>query len=152
MRVKKAIEIFFILGLFFFPFNQYEGISALGEFRSEAAVVFFIPAFLLILVYSLFTKKIYFPVGNKLYIIVLLLLVWCLFSFIFNFYDINSYFFKQTKGVDRFIRQFFSLILSVVLFSDILVCLKGQNSRRNFISNSKNIYLFFNLSFNIWFC
>ena len=119
MRVKKAIEIFFIMGLFFFPFNQYEGISALGEFRSEAAVVFFIPAFLLILVYSLFTKKIYFPVGNKLYIIVLLLLVWCLFSFIFNFYDINSYFFKQTKGVDRFIRQFFSLILSVVLFFQI---------------------------------
>lgn len=119
MKVKKAVEILFMLGLFFFPFNEYEGIKELGEFSSEAAIIFFIPALFLIIAYTIITKKIYFPIRNELYLIVLLFLVWCLFSFIFNFYDIDSYFFKQTKGVNRFIRQFFSLILSVILFFQI---------------------------------
>lgn len=128
MQIKKTVEILFILGLFFFPFNQYEGIPALGEFSSEAAVVFFIPAFFLIMAYSYFTKKIYFPIKNKLYGVILGLLIWCIFSFVFNFHDILFYNFKQTKGVSRFVRQFFSLILSVVIFFQVYwFVLKDKN-------------------------
>lgn len=119
MQVKRVIEILFILGLFFFPFNQYEGIELLGEFKSEAAVVFLIPAFLLIVIYSIFTQKVYFPINSKLYLPVLLFLSWCLLSFIFNFTDIITYYFKQTNGVNRFVRQFLALILSIVVFFQV---------------------------------
>ncbi len=119
MSVKRAVELLFLIGLFFFPFNEYEGIPFLGEFTSEVAVLFFIPAFLLILMYSLETKKIYFPYKNKLYFIVILFLVWCVVSILLNFHNISTYYFKQTSGINRFIRQFIALLLSSVVFFQV---------------------------------
>ena len=77
MRLKKAIEILFILGLFFLPFNEYEGISILGEYKSEAAALFFILAFTLICFYSFYTNKIYLPYKNKTFIVLILFLIFC---------------------------------------------------------------------------
>jgi hypothetical protein len=76
MRLKKAIEIIFILGLFFLPFNEYEGISILGEYKSEAAALFFVSAFVLICFYSYHTNKIFLPYKNKIFIILLFNWLW----------------------------------------------------------------------------
>lgn len=116
MRLKKAIEILFILGLFFLPFNEYEGISILGEYKSEAAALFFILAFTLICFYSFYTNKIYLPYKNKTFIVLILFLIFCFISIILNLYNIVGFRFKQTSGIVRFIRQYFSTILSTVVF------------------------------------
>ena len=119
MRLKKAIEILFILGLFFLPFNEYEGISILGEYKSEAAALFFILAFTLICFYSFYTNKIYLPYKNKAFIVLILFLIFCFISIILNLYNIVGFRFKQTSGLVRFIRQYFSTILSTLVFFQV---------------------------------
>lgn len=119
MRLKKAIEILFVLGLFFLPFNEYEGISVLGEYKSEASALFFVLAFLLISFYSVYTCKIYLPYKNKLFGILVLFLLFCFVSIILNFYNIVGFRFKQTSGIIRFIRQYFSIMLSTLIFFQV---------------------------------
>jgi O-antigen ligase len=119
MRLKKAIEILFILGLFFLPFNEYEGISILGEYKSEAAALFFILAFTLICFYSFYTNKIYLPYKNKTFIVLILFLIFCFISIVLNLYNIVGFRFKQTSGIVRFIRQYFSTILSTLVFFQV---------------------------------
>ncbi len=119
MRLKKAIENLFILGLFFLPFNEYEGISVLGEYKSEAAALFFLLAFLLICFYSYYTNKIFLPYKNKIFIILILFLSFCFISIILNLYNIVGFRFKQTSGIVRFIRQYFSTILSTLVFFQV---------------------------------
>lgn len=119
MRLKKAIEVLFIIGIFFLPFNEYEGIPFLGEYKSEAAALFFVLAFVLICFYSFYTNKIYLPYKNKIFVVLVLFLAFCFISIILNFYNIVGFRFKQTSGIVRFIRQYFSTILSTVVFFQI---------------------------------
>ncbi|UOK43165.1 MULTISPECIES: O-antigen ligase family protein [Flavobacterium] len=119
MPVRKLITYFFVLGLFFIPFNEYEGLSFLGEYSTESAVLFFIPAFLLIVLYTLFVKKLNFPYRNNLYLVLLLFIIWCIISTLLNASNVYSFYFKGTSGLSRFIRQLFSLILSSVIFFQV---------------------------------
>jgi O-antigen ligase len=119
MPLKKIIKILFVLGLFFFPFNEYDGIPILGEFSSEAAALFFLPAFLLIIIYSFYAKKMYFPLRNKLYFPIILFIIWTVFSLLLNIHNILGFNFKSTWGITRFIRQFISLFLSVFVFVQV---------------------------------
>lgn len=119
MRLKKAIENLFILGLFFLPFNEYEGISVLGEYKSEAAALFFLFSFILICYYSAYTHKVYLPYKNKIFVVLIIFLVFCFVSIILNFYNIIGFNFKQTSGITRFIRQYFSTLLSTLVFFQV---------------------------------
>ena len=119
MRLKKAIEVLFTIGIFFLPFNEYEGIPFLGEYKSEAAALFFVLAFILICFYSVYTNKIYLPYTNKIYYALFLFLFVCFISSLINFYQVFGYKFKQTPGIFRFIRQYFSTILSTIIFFQI---------------------------------
>lgn len=119
MRLKKAIENLFILGLFFLPFNEYEGISVLGEYKSEAAALFFLFSFILICYYSAYTNKVYLPYKNKIFVVLIIFLVFCFVSIILNFYNIIGFNFKQTLGITRFIRQYFSTLLSTLVFFQV---------------------------------
>ena len=119
MRLKKAIEVLFTIGIFFLPFNEYEGIPFLGEYKSEAAALFFVLAFIIICFYSVYTNKIYLPYTNKIYYALFLFLFVCFISILINFYQVFGYKFKQTPGIFRFIRQYFSTILSTIIFFQI---------------------------------
>ena len=118
VKFKKSqiYFLFFFIGIFFIPFNSFEGINAFGEFRNESAAYFFFIGFL-ILIYDFFiTGSVYFPIKSYLFKCLLLLFLWCLVTTLFNGLEVSQSYYKQTSGFNRFIRQYFSLILSGLIF------------------------------------
>lgn len=116
MTLKKVIEVFFFTGLFFFSFNDYEGIPFLGEYRKESGAIFFFIGFIILLINSCYTKKISVPYKSKIFKLLLIFVAWCFISTLFNFSDVINNYFKHTSGINRFIRQYFSLLISTVIF------------------------------------
>lgn len=114
--LRNLYKILFFIGLFFFSFNEYEGIPLLGEFKNESGAIFFFFGFLLVIIESLFTKKIYLPYKDFIFQLILLFLIWCLITTLLNGPTVIENYFKHTKGINRFIRQYFALILSSILF------------------------------------
>jgi O-antigen ligase len=114
--LRKLYTILFFLGLFFFSFNEYEGLPILGEFKSEAGAVFFLLGFLLLIIESGFTKKITVPLKNPIFQIVMVFLFWCFITTVLNIQTVESNYFKHTGGINRFIRQYFALLLSSIIF------------------------------------
>lgn len=97
-----------LLGIFFIPFNSFEGIEFLGEFHRDSCILFFLGASLIVV----FKKKIELPVYNFLFQVFIIVIFYFLLTGIFNFYDLSNYYFKKTSGLSRFLRQYTSLILS----------------------------------------
>lgn len=110
-----------LLGLFFFPFNGYEGIAFLGEFKSEAGALFLMLAFLVLLIEVAITKKIFVPYKSMVFQIVVIFLIWCFVSTLLNIDSVSSNYFKHTGGINRFFRQYFALLISACFFF-ILFC------------------------------
>jgi hypothetical protein len=116
ITLKKLYQIFFFLGLFFFPFNEYEGIAFLGEFKTEAGAIFLIIGFLLLIIESGVTNKISIPYKSIIFKILTVFLLWCFIATLLNFYYVQSNYFKHTGGINRFIRQYFALLISSLIF------------------------------------
>jgi len=114
--LQKIYTILFFLGLFFFPFNDYEGIAFLGEFKSEAGALFLIAGFLVLCVDVCNSKKIFIPYKSLIFQLILFFLFWCLITTLLNINTVSSNYFKQTGGINRFIRQYFAMLLSSLLF------------------------------------
>lgn len=114
--LDKVCKILFLLGLFFLPFNSYEGIPILGEFRSESSAIFLLVGFLVLLIKTLLYKKISIPYKSPLFQLLVLFLIWCLLTTLLNSSTVSENYFKQTGGINRFIRQYFALIVSSFLF------------------------------------
>ena len=112
ITVKQICYIFFFLGLFFIPFNSFEGLDFLGEFKSESAAYFFLLGFLFLLL----SQKIVIPIYNFYFRLVLMFLLWCIISTLINYSNLQVSYFKHTYGFSRFYRQFLSLILSTLIF------------------------------------
>jgi hypothetical protein len=110
--LKKLYTILFFTGLFFFSFNEFEGIPLLGEFQNEAGAFFFLSGFVVLLLDGRF----YLPVKNKIYFVLLLFLFWCAVATLINLPGVMDSYFKHTPGLSRFVRQYFSLLLSTVVF------------------------------------
>ncbi|QXP80597.1 MULTISPECIES: O-antigen ligase family protein [Winogradskyella] len=108
--IKLNDLAFFIvlLGIFFLPFNSYEGLEFLGEFKKDSCILFFLLASLFVVC----KKKLELPFNNLLFQVFLLVIIYFFFTGILNFYDLSGYYFKKTSGLSRFIRQYTSLILS----------------------------------------
>ncbi|MBW1293911.1 O-antigen ligase family protein [Aquimarina litoralis] len=115
-NLEKIIIQAFILGLFLIPFNSYKGLSFMGEFSQDANALVLIFGVLLLFLNFIWTRKIKFPVSNLTYHAFFIFLIWIVISFLINLPSISDNFFKQTSGINRFIRQLFSLLLSSVLF------------------------------------
>ena len=113
---RKIYTILFFLGLFFFSFNEYEGIPLLGEFKTESGAIFLFLGFLVVIMESLFTKKIYLPYKSFIFQLIFLFLIWCLISTLLNGTSVIENYFKHTNGINRFIRQYFALCLSCIFF------------------------------------
>ena len=97
-----------LLGIFFMPFNSWDGLTFLGEYSRDSCVLFFLTAFLILT----FKKKIKLPLHSPIFYLLIVFLIWALSTFFLNIIDISSYFFKQTTGYNRFLRQFISLAIS----------------------------------------
>ena len=116
LTVKHSYTFLFLLGVFFIPFNSYEGISFLGEYKRDGAIIFFILSFLLFLFYSFYKGKIKFPQTSIFIQFLILFIGWLFLSAVLNSASIYQNYIKQTSGFVRFIRQFISLSFVLIIF------------------------------------
>jgi O-antigen ligase len=106
------VSFYLILtGIFFLPFNSWNGISVLGEYYRDSCVLFFLLAFFILL----FKKKIKLPLHSPIFYSLIVFLVWVAATTALNFETVTDNYFKQTSGVIRFLRQYFSLILAAFI-------------------------------------
>lgn len=117
ITLRQLYTLLFFIGLFFIPFNEFEGLSFLGEYKNEAATYFFLSAFLLVLTDNLLEKRLYFPLGNRLVHILFLFLLCTVLSTLINYETVVQNYYKQTSGVSRYLRQTISLLLSSLVFT-----------------------------------
>lgn len=105
------------VGIFFLPFNSYEGIPFLREFARDSCLLFFFMAFVVQIVEVLISSKIVIPYNHPVILILLGLLSWFLLTYLLNIIDINGYYMKKTSGHSRFISQYGALLISAgILF------------------------------------
>ncbi len=116
LTLKNIYKFFFYVGIFFIPINSYEGISFLGEYRQEGAIVFFLISFLFYIINIVLKGSIKIPYKNIIFQALVLFVVWIMLATIFNLPSINYNYIKETSGISRFIRQFFSLTIVLFLF------------------------------------
>ncbi|MDA9850104.1 O-antigen ligase family protein [Flavobacteriaceae bacterium] len=106
------VSFYLILtGIFFLPFNSWNGISVLGEYYRDSCVLFFLLAFFILL----FKKKIKLPLHSPIFYSLIVFLVWAAVTTALNYETVIVNYFKQTSGVIRFLRQYFSLILAAFI-------------------------------------
>lgn len=117
ITLKNIYTLLFLMGVFFIPFNDFQGFSFLGEYQNEAATYFFLGGFAMVLIEAILRRKIFLPIKSIYVQLIVLFIVWTIITFVFNFESISENYFKQTSGTSRFIRQFISLIISSVVFS-----------------------------------
>lgn len=116
LSLEKINKLLFLLGMFFIPFNSFEGLEVLGEFRNESAAYFFLIGFALYLVTVLVHRKVSIPYKNPLLQLLVVFVLWCFLATLFNIHSVVDNYFKQTGGINRFVRQYASLIISTLLF------------------------------------
>lgn len=117
ITLKQIYTLLFLLGIFFIPFNEFDGLSFLGEYKDEAASYFFLLGFAIAVVENLLAKKIYFPYKHPLIVLLILFIVWTFASTMLNFETVSTSFYKQTSGINRYIRQTISLMISAGCFT-----------------------------------
>lgn len=117
INLKNIYTYLFFIGLFFIPFNEFEGLSFLGEYKNEAATYFFLTGFVLAVIDSFYKKKINFPYKHPLIILLSLFLFWTFLSTLFNLPSVLDNYFKHTSGINRYIRQTISLLISAFCFT-----------------------------------
>ena len=116
ITLKRIYFILFLIGWFFFPFNDFNGIPSLGEFKNEAGAFFFMAGFVIFCVDIFLKGKLYLPLKSRIFQVLLFFLFWCLFTTVLNIDTVYFNYFKHTGGVFRFIRQYFALLLSALFF------------------------------------
>jgi len=116
VTLKHTYTFLFLLGVFFIPFNSYEGISFLGEYRRDGAIIFFLLSFVFFGIDRLYKEKIEVPQQNLFFQILILFVLCIVLSTICNGHSIYGSYMKQTSGASRFFRQFLSLTIALLLF------------------------------------
>lgn len=116
MSLKQLYIALFFIGWFFFPFNDFEGISALGEYKNEAGSYFFLLGFFVMCIDFFKNGRISIPYKSRLFQLLFLFLLWCVLTVLFNFDAVTQSYFKQTTGWNRFVRQYISVLIAMVFF------------------------------------
>lgn len=117
ITLRKLYTLCFFLGIFFIPFNEFEGLSFLGEYSDESATYFFLVGFIFLMIESLLSGKINIPYKNSLSLLLLGLIIWTSLSTFINFETVSDNYYKQTSGWSRYLRQTISLLISSVIFT-----------------------------------
>lgn len=142
MSLRKLYTLLFFLGLFFIPFNEFEGLSFLGEYKDESATYFFLVGFIFLIVESLIRGKISIPYKNSISFVLILFIVWTFLSTVINYETVSENYFKATSGINRYFRQTFSLLISAVVFTTFFWnIIKNYSAFRIFILIRK-VFLF----------
>ena len=140
LNILNVSFVLILAGIFFMPFNSWEGIPFLGEYYRDSCVLFFLLAFFIIL----FKKKIKLPFHSPIFYSLIIFLVWAALTTFINFETVLQNSFKQTSGVVRFLRQYFSLVLAAfVLPITFYNSFLKINSKRLIYSIRKVIYYSF---------
>ena len=108
INVVRISWLFILLGVFFMPFNSWSGLPFLGEYFRDSCFIFFILSFC----FLVFKRKILLPLHSPAFLVLVIFFCWIIFATAFNSIDISTYFFKQTTGFNRFLRQFISLSIA----------------------------------------
>jgi O-antigen ligase len=111
LSITHIASTLIFLGIFFIPFNSWEGVGFLGEFYRDSCFLFFSIAFM----FLVFKRKIKIPYQNIIFQFLILLIIWSLVATILNSSNILEYFFKKTTGIERFINQYGALIICTIL-------------------------------------
>ena len=106
-----------LISIFLIPLtiSDHRLIINLGEFRNETYIYPLLLAIFLFSINTIFKGKIKIPITSPFFLIIIFFLIWCIFTFVFSFFSIYQSEFKGTIGIFRFIKQFFSLTLSVLI-------------------------------------
>lgn len=141
--LKKAYHIFFILGIFLIPFNSDvpEWFSFLGEYSTDSSPMFFLIGTVILVLYQVFKGKIYFPALSKPYFFFLVFVFFIILTTLLNLPSIFKYYFKETYGIYRFIRQFISIIISGILFFYLFVNVCRDYGLERFVLLVRKIFL-----------
>lgn len=115
ISIRDIYTMFFFIGWFFFPFNDFEGYSFLGEYKNDAGTYFFLIGFLILIIEIIFKKKISFPYQSYIFKILIVFLLWCIITTLLNSSTLLNSYFKHTSGINRFFRQYISLTLATVI-------------------------------------
>lgn len=116
INYKDILNYLFIIGLFFFSFNHVEVMPFMGEYIKESGAIFFFLGFFLLCIEVIKTGKIYLPIHNKLYILLVLFYALCIICTLMNYSSVSENYFKRTSGISRFIRQMISLSIPIFIF------------------------------------
>lgn len=114
--LKNIYKLIFLIGVFFIPFNSYDGLTFLGEYQKESAALFFFIGFGIFCIDILFRKKLVFPIKETEFSLLYIFMGWCVLTLLLNFPEISQSYFKNTGGINRFFRQFISLLISAFVF------------------------------------
>lgn len=112
---RKIAYIIFLLGVFFIPFNSFDGIALLGEYSDDAPAYFFLFGFGFLII-TWYKNPISLPYKSPLFQVVLIFVGWCMVATLINIKTVATSDFKHTNGIIRFIRQYISLTLSALVF------------------------------------
>ena len=116
ISLKNIYILFFFVGVFFIPINSYEGIPFLGEYRFDSSIIFFFISALFFTIDYTIKGKIKFPYKNLYFQFLLVFIIWIIISSLLNYNSIEKNYFKQTTGINRFIRQFIALLILIYIF------------------------------------
>jgi O-antigen ligase len=140
--LQKTYTTLFFLGLFFFPFNDFQGISALGEFKRESGAIFLFAGFVVLIAAVFYSKKIVIPYKNILFQLVMLFLFWCIISTLLNINSVYYNYFKQTSGINRFIRQYFALLISSFIFFILYINVLAKMEIKEMFFKIRKVFLY----------
>lgn len=119
MKTLRSIYIvLFFLGIFFLPFNSQppEFLNILGEYRSDSSPMFFLAAFCILFLSDIVRGKVYLPFSHPTYFVFIILFGWMCLSIFFNFENVSDYYFKQTSGWVRYLKQLAAVIIAFFMF------------------------------------
>lgn len=142
ITLKHIYTFLFFVGLFFIPFNEFEGLSFLGEYKNEAATYFFLPGFLVCLADSFFKKRINFPAKHPLILLLSAFIIWSFLSTLINYPTVSENFFKGTSGISRYVRQMISLLISAMCFTFLFWNVIKDYSLQDIILKIRKVLLY----------
>ncbi|MBF0597700.1 O-antigen ligase family protein [Faecalibacter rhinopitheci] len=151
INLDKTINYLFLLGLFFFGFNQVEVMPFMGEYVREFGSIFFFIGFFFMGIEVLKTGRINLPYKNNLYILILVFYIITICCSIVNIPSIIENYFKRTTGISRFIRQMISLTIPIFIFLPFFFrAIQNWDNRRIFFTIRKVFTL--SLVFVTFYC
>lgn len=132
-----------MLGIFLIPFNSNvpEWFGFLGEYSADSSPIFFLIGFVLLIVDQIFKRKFYFPLTSNVYSAFLFFLGILILTTLINLPDILGYYFKQTSGIMRFIRQMISILISGFAFFYLFFNVGKDYGAKKFFLLIRKIFL-----------